>query len=83
MHHKVIVLIFINICPKRAILENSSLTILLSSFGFVFSSPPQKKFIQILLYYYLSAMGPCLFFYQGTSFASPTTKLVGPCQWIL
>ena len=50
MHQKKNVLISLNICPKRIVMKKkSSLTILLSSLAFIFSSPPQ---INPLIFYY-------------------------------
>jgi hypothetical protein len=64
---------------KKSIFEkNPSLNILLSSLIFIFSSP---KNISLKIYYNIISLpwAPA-FFYESTSFASPTAKHVGPCQ---
>ena len=74
--------LFFNICPKRALkksLKKSSLTILLSSLVFIFSSP--KKCSLKIHYHNISLPWALAIFCQSTSFASPTAKPVGPCQW--
>ena len=88
MHQNMNVLIFLNICLKKAVLKKYySLTILLSSFVFIFFFP---KKISLQIYYNNTSMPWALtfsffffFFDHSTSFASPTTKLVGPCQWTM
>ena len=62
--------------------KHSSLTMLLSSFVFVFLSPP-KKISSKFYFYSMSLPWALAFFHQSTSFASPTSKPVGPCQWIM
>ena len=56
--------------------RDSSLTILLSSLVFVFIS---------LKFYYknISLSWTHVLLYYSTSFASPITKPVGPCYWIM
>ena len=81
VHRKMNVLIW-KIFSKRVVLEKEekkeSLTILLSSLVFIFASP--KNLIKHLLYQKKICRGPLPFVYQSTSFASPTTKPVEPCQ---
>ena len=63
MHQKVNVLIFFNICPKKAVLKKSQiksrLTILLSSLVFIFSSP--KAISDIFIITTVPYHGPLVF----------------------
>jgi len=86
MHQKMDVLIlFYFKCPKWAFFWKKKKSYRKSNFDhfvvFVFSSPKNvslKKCITTFLCH-----GSLPFFYQSTSFASPTAKPVGPCQWIM
>jgi hypothetical protein len=50
-------------------------------FFFIFSSPRK---IKLKIYYSdVSLPWALAFFYHSTSFASPTTKPIGLCQWIM
>ena len=68
---------FLNICSKREVLrkKNSSLTILLSCLHLLY---PKRNSFKIY-YYNISLPWALAFFYYSTSFATPTTKVVGPC----
>jgi hypothetical protein len=73
---------FCNICPTRAILNIKIKSNQSWPFPCPHFSSLLKNIIKISLYHHLCAIGPALF-YQITSFASPTTKPIGPCQWIV
>ena len=68
---------FLSICPKRKILSKNNFKF---DHSLVFSSP--KKIIE-KCHNNISLLWAFVFFYYSTSFASPTAKLVGPCQWIM
>ena len=73
-------LFFFNV-QKGQFWKNSSLTILLSSLVFIFSS---RNYIPLSFYYNnISLPWALAFFYHITSFASPTAKPGGPCHWLL
>ena len=75
--------LFFNICPKRNFWEFSScLTFFPSSLITIETSPPsKKKHWKILKRYFLRwSLDICS---KRTSFASPTTKSIGPWQLIL
>ena len=79
MHRKVNVLIFAIYAQKGSFerKKKSSLIILLSSSSL---PPPQKKNNSFKIHYNnISLPWAPAFFYQGTSFASPTAKPIGPC----
>ena len=80
MHRKLKVLIFFNTCPEREIVRKKNQFwpfFCLYCLHLLFYP---KKWIN---YNNISLPWALAFFYQRTSFASPTAKHVGPCQWIM
>jgi len=87
MHQKMNVLVFFEVYVQKGSFEkkrkeNSTFTILSSFLVIIFSFFPQK--IPSNFDFNMSFLTwPLAWFYKSTSFASPTAKSIGPCQWIM